>query len=158
MGFLTFLHSQNLFHVTKPFNSLRDINWRAEQILKKKNRTPEQLEFAADAIYGWISEYKEEKLAEEIENHVCRLFKNGGWELGFLEDFDNDRQPSMDEIRNLLADWPCWADDKPDIPTEENIYCLYALQDILCSGVPYDDIEGFCGASEAECGNCQRSW
>lgn len=57
----------------------------------------------------------------------------------------------MDEIRNLLKHWPSWADGKPDIPNEENIYCLYALQDILCSGFPCDDIKGFPCATEAEC-------
>lgn len=151
MGFLTNLYSQNKFDVTKTFNSLRDIRWRAEHILEKKNRTPEQFESAAKGIHDFIAEYKNEKLAEEIENYAQQIYERGGWQLDYLDGFDYDRQPSMSEIRDLLESWPRWAGNNPDIPTEENIYCLYALQDILSTGYLYDDIDGFPFATEAEC-------
>lgn len=144
MGFFTNLDSQSEFRVTKPFNSLREIRWRAEQILKKKNMTREQLESAARGINRVISDYKEEKLAEELDRHVNYLYEQGGWELGLLEDIDNGRQPSRDEIRTLLENWPRWANDSPDIPTEENIYDLHALQDILISSSIYWNMDGSC--------------
>ncbi len=99
MGFLTNLYSQNKFDVTKTFNSLRDIRWRAEHILEKKNRTPEQFESAAKGIHDFIAEYKNEKLAEEIENYAQQIYERGGWQLDYLDGFDYDRQPSMSEIR-----------------------------------------------------------
>ncbi|MEB0011282.1 hypothetical protein QN379_02740 [Glaciimonas sp. Gout2] len=151
MSFFAYLDQQNKNGVSKPFNSLRDIRWRAERILKYKNRTPEELESAAQAIQDCISEFKNEKIAEEIERHITRLHNEGGWELGYLPDYENDRQPGMDEIRKLLENWPYWAKDRPDVPDEENIYDLYALGDIMSSGFHFDDIAGFSEASEAEC-------
>lgn len=140
------------YFATKPFDALRTIKWRAEQILQKEShkRTAEQIDCAASTLKELLDEFKNERAEEELENYAARLYDRGGWELGYLE-FGNDTQPSLRDIRNLLKSWPSWADDKPNLTQAEDFDDLDSLQEILCSGYPFDDIPGFPQASEAEC-------
>jgi hypothetical protein len=135
----------------KSFSAIRTIKWRADQILKHRKRTPEQIDCAALAIRTLIDEYKEHRISEEFEQHVRRLYEHGGWELDFLENFEFERQPTLQEIKQLIENWPSWADDKPDFLQAEDISDLDSLIDISCAGYRFDDIPGFPGSDEFEC-------
>lgn len=141
------------FAQVRPFQGLFSIRWRAEQILKK--RKPLQWKCAAPVVQKWISTFKEARTDEAKETFIRTrsrdLSTEGGWELGYLSRDPNDpNPPSEAEIRNLLENWPSFADEQPDFPSEEDIDDLDALQDILCSGIPFDDIDGFFNAKEYE--------
>lgn len=137
----------------RPFHGLFSIRWRAEQILKK--RTPLQWKSAAPVVQEWISTFKEDRTREEMETFIRTrsrdLSVEGGWELGYLSRDPYDPYPPGEaEIRNLLENWPSFADEQPDFPSEEDIDDLDALHDILCSGLPFDEIDGFLNATEYE--------
>lgn len=135
----------------KPFAGVRTIKWRAEQILSKRERTTEQIDSAATTIRRVIDDFKEERVREEFDAYVCKLYERGGWELDFLEDCGGDRHPTLAEIRALLENWPSWADDKPDAPVAEDFDDLESLQEVLDSDYWYDDIPDFPSASVPEC-------
>ncbi len=89
-----------------------------------------------------------------IRTEAARIYVQGGWELQYLpggtEDPDGYPIPySENDIRDLLENWPSWADDRPSFPVDE-IGDFDALGDILSDGHPYDDIDGFRSATEAE--------
>lgn len=138
---------------TSSFNGLRTIKERAEQILKKpgRERTPEQIDCAAIEIRSLIDENKTSRISEDLEFHVRRLHEHGGWELDFLDDYEFQRQPTLHEIRQLLENWPSWADDKPDFLQAEYIEDLNALEDVLSLGDQIGYIPGFPDATEHEC-------
>ena len=136
---------------SRPFKSIFSIVWRASQLLKK--RTPLlQWRIAAEVLEGWIVAFKEDRLKQEteyfIENLSERLTNEGGWELDYLprnsyDSYEDSGLPTQSEIRHLLENWPSGSNDQPDFPKLDDIDDLDALQDILCSGYPYDDIKGF---------------
>ena len=137
------------YGLSKPFMGLFSVKWRADQILKK--RGIDEWKNAAPVLQCWISELKESRLKEDVDHYIHErsawLSIEGGWELAYLErdpfDLDQvDKAVTEDEIRNLLRNWPPCAEEKPDFPTKADLNDLDALQDILCSGYPYDDIEG----------------
>ena len=143
---------------SRPFKSIFSIVWRASQLLKK--RTPLlQWRIAAEVLEGWIVAFKEDRLKQEteyfIENLSERLTNEGGWELDYLprnsyDSYEDSGLPTQSEIRHLLENWPSGSNDQPDFPKLDDIDDLDALQDILCSGYPYDDIKGFSLAQEHE--------
>lgn len=146
------------FEQVKPFPTLRSMKWRAEQILKK-SRHENQWRMAAETLEHWISEYKESRLNEEMENFIYKrsrqLSEEGGWELAYLpHDIyhrdDPNHMATEADIRYLLENWPMGVDVQPDFPKEEDFEDLDVLQEILCSGHPYDNIDGFENATEAE--------
>src|SRR5438445_1932998 len=119
MGFFSNLKLINVFRESKPFQSLKSIQWRADQILK--NVTPDQRESVAAKIYSFIADFKDEQVQDETEQYVSRLYTRGGWELSYLPDDEFDRHPSESDIRELLQNWPAGAADFPDIPTPDDI-------------------------------------
>lgn len=134
----------------KSFNGMPKIKRRAEQILLHWKRTPEQIDCAAIAIRELIDQCKDHRISEEFELHVRRLHEHGGWELDFLENFEFEQQPTLQEIRQLLENWPSWADDKPDFLQAEDISDLDALLELLSLGYGLDNIPGFLGADEIQ--------
>lgn len=142
---------------SRPFKALYTIAWRANQILRK--RDPGQWSDAAEALADWIEEFKESRLKEEtckyIKDRSEELAAEGGWELAYLprdpwDPHQYSGPAGTDEIRHLLENWPSDADDRPDFPRADDVDDLDTLSDILCSGYPCDDIEGFPGAQEFE--------
>lgn len=135
---------------TKPFKDLWGIHWRADRVLK--NRASGQWRVAAHALDGWISEWVECRIEEATEEYIGRLSSEGGWELGYLprDRLQSSAPVTSGEIRYLLENWPSEADDQPDFPSEDDFSDLEALSDILSSGYPRDDIEGFPLAQKAE--------
>jgi hypothetical protein len=135
---------------SKPFPLLYGIKWRADGILKK--RTPAEIGRAATQIQEAITSFKEESVAEETERYIKRLCEEGGWELHYLADdrSGDNYMPTEDEIRDLINNWPSWAADRPRIPAAEDIPDFDALQEVLCNGYPFDHIEDFSSAWEAE--------
>jgi len=142
---------------SKVFKNLFGIKWRADRMLSK--RKPGQWRVAARVIDGWISEWIESSVKEAteefIQRHSERLSTDGGWELGYLSRDPYDPYQSSDpatlgEIRHLLENWPIEADDRPDFPSDSDYEDLDALSQILSSGYPYDDIDGFPKAHDAE--------
>lgn len=143
-------------HNRKHFPALASVKWRAKRIIR--NRTEEQIQTASEVIEEWITEIKEQRLRDATEaflrDHTERLYENGGWELAYLPDSADDPDgrpyfPSMAEIRDLLENWPPYADDRPSFPTDD-LEDFDALGEVLNDGFPYDAIESFDGATAAE--------
>lgn len=153
MGFFDNLLPLHVFLESKPFGGLMSIKWRADQILKI--RTPQELEIAAAEIQEVLSSYIDAQIAEETERYISRLYENGGWELDYLslEPQDADgyrRHPTEGDIRELLENWPSWADDKPSISSSDDIEDLGALQDIFNTDYLYAGMGAGLSVSEAE--------
>ncbi|MDQ1919401.1 hypothetical protein [Massilia pseudoviolaceinigra] len=149
MQFFQFLFRPLIFPVS--FSSFNTIKHRSEQILSKAKRTPEEIDRAAKKIRQAIDEHNETRAKEEFESHICRLYEKGGWELRYLESFDEERGPTLTDIRELLENWPDWADDKPSFVTAEDFDDLDSLQDISDRYRPFDDILKLDELSDYEC-------
>lgn len=141
MSFFNNIGSISGIQISKPFDRLTDIKWRADLMLIR--RSPEQVESVAKEIQEIILFSKVDKIFEETEQYIGRLYENGGWELNYLADFENDRRPGADEIRDLLGNWPSWADDRPNLPNEDDIADLDTLMDILRTDHAYGNPQGF---------------
>ncbi|MFP5391636.1 MAG: hypothetical protein ACLGI6_08840 [Gammaproteobacteria bacterium] len=118
---------------TGPFTSLRTMKWRAEQILQKPERTHDELDRAAFSLRYAIDEHNEIRAEDEFEAYVDRLYTRGGWELSYIEGADVEIGPTRTHIRDLLQNWPDWADDKPDFIRAEDFDDLESLQDLWVS-------------------------
>lgn len=132
------------------------IEWRAHQILKR--RRPEEITQGQKTIRAWIDEWAEQRLGEEInefiKNRASELFEDGGWELeylrgGFIEEHEGAWHLNVSDIQHLLENWPDSENLPSGYPTEITSD-LDVLLEILSSGYPYDGIEGFYSATEAE--------
>ena len=140
---------------SRPFGAMYSIAFRANQILKK--RKPGEWSAAAEVLEKWVAEHKESRVEEETAQYIKArsetLASEGGWELAYLprdpyDPYQSSSPPDAAEICNLLENWPVGADERPDFPQADDD--LDTLADILCSGYPYDDIEGFPAAQEYE--------
>lgn len=154
MSFFYHFDRLSISQKSHPYPALHAISWRAGQILNKRSK--ESFSNAAEVLNEWIAEFKEtqtkEKTDKFIDERVSRLLDDGGWELHYLSRGEHNYYDPLTagEIRDLFENWPSDADDRPDFPTVDDIDDLDALHDILCSGYPFDDIDGFKGASESE--------
>ena len=154
MSFFYHLEKIPSYLRSTPFPGLLGIRWRADQVLKRRSK--DSLSDAAAVLQEWITDFKESRTKEEtakyITERIAILFSEGGWELNYLRREEHEYYNPLHEaeIRELLENWPSDADEKPEFPSADDIGDLEALTDILCSGYPYDDIDGFKGASEFE--------
>ena len=131
---------QHLYHLrlhAGPFHSLRTMKWRAENLLEKQGRTPDDIDRAASSLRYAIDEHNKNRAEDEFEQYVERLYTRGGWELKYLEGADEEIGATRTEIRNLLENWPDWADDKPSFRHAEHFDDLESLQDLWVSNRPY---------------------
>jgi hypothetical protein len=144
------------YRIRKYFPALSATKWRAERILK--NRTEEQIDRAAEVVEGWIGELKAQRHADATEEFIAsesaRIYEQGGWEAEYLpggtQDPDGYPIPYSElDIRHLLENWPSWADDRPSFPRDD-LNDFDALGELIADGYPYDDVDGFESATEAE--------
>jgi hypothetical protein len=122
-----------------------DIFGRFSQIANQslgmlKHRDIDELRISATAIQAEIEEWYEYYIEQETEAYVQNLFHEGGWELNYLsrdssyEEAEYAGHPipvSKDEIRYLLENWSSEWDNKPSLPSRDDLSELEALQECL---------------------------
>lgn len=147
MRYFEHLLSPHLF--IGPFTNLRAMKWRAEQMLAKSERKPDEIDHAAMRLREAIDIYKSRREIDEFVRYIDRLWERGGWELRYLEDVDEELGPTREDIRHLLENWPEWADDKPDFITSDDFDDLESLQDLWLFPQPeFNEVLSFADNNE----------
>lgn len=108
------------------FNKFRWVGMQALALLKRRNI--EEIGSAAEEIHSAIFDYIDQYIEQETESYVQRIASSGGWELGYLPEGSRGTE---DEIRYLLNNWSGEWDDRPDLPSRDEINDLDALADCL---------------------------
>lgn len=129
MEYFESLNALNVFRLSKPFSGLRTVKSRAGQILTGKSA--EDINRIAKHISDLIDSYVDEKVDEDLDRHAAHLSNYGGWELSYFEGYDEGCYPTYSEARELLINWPHYANDRPDMLAEDDIEHLAALQEII---------------------------
>lgn len=106
-----------------PFKRLRATVWAARNHLRGLDI--KQIRQIERVVQDSLSEQRAIYVEVEMDSLVAGLIKHGGWELSFLE---NPDEPSERAIRYLLEHWPAEADDQPDLPSENDLSDVDALE------------------------------
>ena len=115
------LYSKNDF-----FNRFWSIGKQALALLKR--RTIDELRSAAKVIYAEIYDYKDSYIEQETEAYIKQLATQSVWELGYLPEGSHGTES---EIRYLLKNWSSEWDDRPSLPSRDDVSDLEALCDCL---------------------------
>lgn len=129
----------------QPFEQISSILWRANQILSK--RSTDQLDKAAIWLKKGISEIISQNIEEEIYDRASALHAQGGWELSYLP---HDCEPTEQEIRDLLENWPSDADDPLSLNGENGFSDLAIVHELLPDCTSAISIEDWLDISHAE--------
>ena len=108
------------------FNKFWSVGMQALALLKRRNI--KEIGSAAAEIHSEIFDYTDQYIEQETESYVQRIASDGGWELGYLPEGSRGTE---DEIRYLLNNWSGEWDDRPDLPSRDEINDLDALADCL---------------------------
>ena len=95
-----------------------------------KRRKIDELISAAIEIDTEIQCFLDQYIDQETENYVQQLVTKGGWELGYLPE---GSQGTEHDIRRLLANWSAEWDDRPNLPSRDDINDLGALVEFVQS-------------------------
>ena len=106
-----------------PFKRLRATVWKARSHLRGLDM--KQLRLIEHVVRDSLSEQRAIYVEEEMDSLVAGLMEHGGWELSFLK---NPDEPSEHAIRYLLEHWPAEADDQPNLPSENDLSDVDALE------------------------------
>lgn len=144
------------YRYSADFPYAAEVYYRAKSILR--NRKKESCKAGAEKIREWIEDFKEVKFQSDLEEYIYRyadkLLEQGGWELeyfpGRFHVHDNVYRFNHGDAVELLTNWPD-SGNLPDGYPEQRLSDIEALDEILSNGTPYNGINGFLNASEAEC-------
>lgn len=119
----------------KRFNS---IGMNALRMLERRDLV--EIRGAATEIQTAIEEWIDLYVEQETESRVQTLYRDGGWELGYLPQNPSHEEAghagyairaSEDEIRDLLTNWSSEWDDRPSLPSRDDFSDLTVLQECL---------------------------
>ena len=114
-----------------PFKRLRaTVNMARNHLRGLDIRHLQQIE---SVVQDSMSEQRAIYVEEELDFLVAGLLRRGGWELSFLED---PNRAGEREIRYLLEHWPPEADDQPNLPSENDLSDVDALELAIDAGLP----------------------
>lgn len=107
------------------FGRLDSIGRQALKMLER--RTLDEIRSAAVEIRAEIDAYIDNYIEDETESYINRLSTDGGWELGYLPP---GSQGTEREIRDLLENWSGEWDDRPNLPSRDDVSDLDALMEL----------------------------
>ena len=127
----TFTHEKINFE--RPGNDYFDrfysIGLHALRILGHRDIT--EITCAAEEIGKQIDEEIDAYIENETEAYVQKLYHHGGWELGYFSRHEEAGHITLDEIRDLLKNWPTDFDGQPSLPSRDDLSELDALGNFL---------------------------
>jgi len=114
-----------------PFKRLRGTVWMARNHLRGLDiKNVRQIE---RVVQDSLSEQRAIYVEEELDALVAGLLEHGGWELSYLE---KPNEAGERDIRYLLEHWPIEADDRPNLPSENDLSDVDALELAIDANLP----------------------
>lgn len=114
-----------------PFKRLKATIWMARNRLRGLDI--KQLRLIERVVQDSMSEQRAVYVEEETDSLIAGLLEHGGWELSYLK---NPGEAGEPEIRYLLEHWPSDADDQPNLPSENDLSDVEALELAIDAGLP----------------------
>ena len=106
-----------------PFKRLRDTVWTARNHLRGLDI--KQVRQIERVVQDSLSEQRAIYVEEEMDSLVSGLLRHGGWELSYIS---SEVELGPRAVRDLLENWPSEADDQPNLPSEDDLSDVEALE------------------------------
>jgi hypothetical protein len=128
-----------------PFKALRATVWMARSHLRGLDI--DDVRQIERVVRDSLSEQRAIYVEQEMDSLIAGLLEHGGWELGYLPDA---HEAGEREIRYLLEHWPSEADDRPNLPSEDDLSDVDALEQAIEANLPASPL-GLTSDDPAKC-------